>query len=100
MYEIILLSMVCACISYTITESYLFKSFRDHAKVDSVWYGKLVSCAYCLGHWIALVLVSICRVNVFEYSWIIGVPLTIFLIAWLSGFQCVIFCILVEKADK
>jgi hypothetical protein len=99
--DIVLLSVVCACISFTVTESRLFMPLRDLFWVDSQHekskIGQLFDCGYCFGHWVSFVLVAIYRPMLF-YSgfWPIDYFLTAIVIAWLSGIQWIIFHRLME----
>lgn len=98
--QIILLSMVTASISFTISESFIFKSFREYLKLNFNLFGHLFSCGYCLGHWIAFILVLIFKPKIFEFYWIIDYFLTILLISWLSAFQWISLCFLMKLSDK
>lgn len=99
MLEIIYLSFVVASISFTVTEAKLFGSFRMWAKRDNEFLGKLCSCGYCFGYWIALGLSIIYQPHPFSKTWL---PLDCFLsalvIAWLSGFQWLMMRLLAERA--
>ena len=54
MQQLIVLAFAVATISVTITESRLFKGFREWIASHWAWGGELVSCPYCFGHWVAL----------------------------------------------
>ena len=55
---VLLLSCVTASIAFTVSETVLFKSFRETVTLRSQWLGKPVSCGSCFGHWVALGLVA------------------------------------------
>jgi hypothetical protein len=100
-YEIVvLLSIVSACIAFTVTKSVLFAPIRivieDHLphKVSELFH-----CGYCFGHWVSFVLVAIYQPRLFNYFWPIDYFLTALVIAWLSGIQWAIFCILTNHVD-
>jgi hypothetical protein len=92
--------MVTASISFTATETKLFRPLRELVKGKSTFWGDFVSCGYCLGHWFAFVLVLIYRVKLFSVWTPLDYFLTILVVAWLSGFQWVLMCWLMEKAGK
>ncbi len=100
MEKVIYLSLVCASISFTVTETKLFLPGREWVKKQSAFFGKLISCGYCFGHWVALVLVMIYQPGLFNVWRLLDYFLTILVIAWLSGFQWAILCWLLEKAGK
>jgi hypothetical protein len=99
MLRVFLLSLVTASISFTVTETKLFEPLRRCMPKESFW-AELLSCSYCLGHWVAFVLVSIYRPRLFEFWWLLDYFLTALVIAWLSAFQSVFLCWLMEKAGK
>lgn len=98
--ELILLSIVNASISFTITESVLFQPLRQYLKTKTIWLSKLVSCGYCLGHWTALGLVSIYQFNLFHSNILIDYFCTILVISWLSAVQWLLMCYLMKLTDK
>lgn len=49
-----LLGLCCATISYTLTKGSIFGPLRVWVIERSLWLGKLMSCPYCMSHWIAL----------------------------------------------
>ena len=97
--EVLLLSLVTASISFTIAETKLFKPLRDwvHRKIP---WGEVLSCGYCLGHWVAFILVAIYRPRLFEMWWPLDYLLTALAIAWLGGIQWGLMCLILEKAKK
>jgi hypothetical protein len=84
---VILLSFVTASISFTVSETKLFKGFRDwiEGKNDFLFY--LFNCGYCLGHWIAFGLVALFKPKLFNSWWLLDYFLTAIVIAWLGGLQ-------------
>ena len=100
MESMIYLSLVTASISFTVTETKLFESFRERMHAWHALPGELFSCGYCLGYWIALALVTICRPRLFHVWFVLDHLLTALVIAWLSGVQWVFMCWLMEKAGK
>jgi hypothetical protein len=96
--EVVLLSLVTASVSFTISETKLFEPLRRWVK--KIHLGELLSCGYCLGHWVAFVLVSIYRPRLFDMWWPLDYFITALVIAWLSGVQWVIMCFIMDKAKK
>ena len=47
-------SLIIAVISIDVSKTYIFRSSRYTVRAKSNFLGKLVSCAYCLSHWLAL----------------------------------------------
>jgi hypothetical protein len=83
-----------------VTETKLFAPMRERVKGKSGFFGELVSCGYCLGHWMAFVMVLIYRPRLLEGWWLLDYFLTALVIAWLAGFQWAIMCRLMERAGK
>jgi hypothetical protein len=100
MEKVLYLSLVTACISFTISEAKIFLPVRDWIKKRSSLLGELFCCGYCLGHWVAFACVAIYQPKLFEFWWLLDCFLTALVIAWLSGFQYVLLCWLMEKAGK
>jgi hypothetical protein len=97
--EVVWLSLVTSSISYTVTETKLFKTPREW--VQKKWSrGEVFSCGYCFGHWVAFALVAIYRPRLFEIWWPLDYLLTALVIAWLSGIQWVLMCFLMQKTGK
>ena len=100
MKEVIFLSFVTASISFTVSETKLFKPLREWVKTKNPFFGELLFCGYCLGHWVALELVIIFQPKLFESWWLLDYFLTALVIAWLGAFQSALLCWLMEKAGK
>jgi hypothetical protein len=100
METVIYLSLVTASISFTVSEAKLFLPLREWFKRKLSYLGELISCGYCLGHWVAFALVAIYRPKLFEFWWLLDYFLTALVIAWLAAFQWIVLCWLMEKAGK
>ncbi len=100
MMEIIWLSMVAASISFTVSESKLFKPFREWVDKKCTFLGDLTSCGYCFGHWISFVLVLLYQPRLFYFWWPIDFFITALVISWLSAWQWILMCILIESSEK
>jgi hypothetical protein len=100
MKQVILLSIVTASIAFTVAETKLFESLREWIKGKSSLFGGLLSCGYCLGYWIAFILVAIYRPRLFNFWWLLDYFLTSLIIAWFSAFQWILMCWLFRKSEK
>ncbi len=96
----IYLSFVAASISFIVTETKLFAALREWLKRKNSFCGDLVSCGFCFGYWIAVALVAIYKPRLFVSWWLLDYFLTATAIAWLSGFQWAVMCLMMEKAGK
>jgi len=99
--EIFILSMAVASVSFTVSEAIIFKAIRKFISNKNKFLGKLISCGYCLGHWISFSLVAIYQPRLF-YS---AVPIfdyfiTALVIVWISAFQWLIMCWFIKKTGK
>ena len=95
------LSLVSACISFTLAEAAIFKGIRAWVKKRSAFLGKLVSCGYCTGFWVSFGLVANFQPTLFFSS----SPTTDFLFtglttAWLSGLQGALWGMMSAIAEK
>ena len=98
--DVAVLSLANAAIAFTVTETKLFGPFRDWTKAKHHALGELFACGYCLGHWSAFALTAIYRPRLFEAWWPIDYFLTAMVIAWLSAFQWILLCWLMQKVGK
>lgn len=55
--SMIFISLAVSSISYTISKTDIFESIRKKISKHSNWLGKLISCPYCLSHWISFVII-------------------------------------------
>jgi len=96
----LLLALATASASFTVCEMRLFAGFREWVARRNQWLGELFSCAYCLGHWIALGLVAVYRARLF-HAWLpLDYFLTALVIAWASALQWVVMCWLMDRTGK
>lgn len=100
MEQIALLSLATASIAFGIAETKVLTAFRAWARRRNGWFGELVSCGYCLGHWIALALTTIYQPHALSAWWALDIALTTLIIAWLAAFQWALLCRLLEMARK
>jgi hypothetical protein len=98
--QILLFSLPNAAIAFTVAETKIFAPFRNWTKQKSAFFGELVSCGYCLGHWTAFAIVAIYRPRLFDLWSPLDFFLTAVTLAWLSAFQWILLCWLMHKAGK
>ncbi len=97
---VIYLSLVTASVSFTVSETKIFLPLREWAQQRSHFLGSLLSCGYCLGHWVAFALAALYRPRLFELWWLLDYFLAALVVSWLSAFQWILLCLLMEKAGK
>ncbi len=95
-----LLSMVTASVSFTVAEAALLAGFRKRTGALSAFLGKLVSCGYCTGHWVAFGLVLVYRPRLFHAWWPLDYFLTALVIAWLAAFQWAALAWVLDRTGK
>jgi len=100
MNNVIYLSFVTAAISFTVTETKIFKPLRQWMKSKSIFLGDLLSCGYCFGHWVAFALTIVYHPRLFTSWWLLDYFLTALIIAWFSGMQWAFMSLLMDKAGK
>jgi len=100
MEAVLFLSFVTASIAYTVSETKLFRPFRERIARASRLLGELCTCGYCLGHWIAFGLVAIYRPRLLHGWWLLDYVLTALIIAWFGAVQWALMCWLMHKAGK
>ena len=55
--DLVVLGLASATVSVTVAQSKLFKPLRQWlADGSSEWFQDLITCPYCMGHWVSLVL--------------------------------------------
>lgn len=55
----IYLGVAVACVSVTLTRSYLFENLRNWICRKNKFIGKLISCPYCAAHWIGFIFIVV-----------------------------------------
>ena len=70
------LSLIVMCVANTISREKVFEPLRNRLGGKDTWIGYLVSCPYCLSHWISFALVPLfgLRLAVIPYHWPIATP--------------------------
>lgn len=98
---IIYLGVANGMISGCIAKSYFFEWFRDLVSWFSYPLHKLISCPYCLSHWVAVIMVWLwvpkltnCGVAFFDYVVAAFVMVAVASISWGAAFY------LMDRAEK
>lgn len=100
MEEVLYLSVVSASITFTVTETKIFRPIREWTERKSRFLGEMLCCGYCFGHWVAFALVAIYRPRLVGAWWPLDYLLTALVVAWFAALQWVVMCWLMEKAGK
>ena len=57
--ELVYLSLATATVSVTVSQTEIFKPVRDYVNNKIKWLHYLVTCSYCMCHWVAGALVLV-----------------------------------------
>ena len=92
LYTLLILSLVVACIAWTVTQEEIFKEWRDFCQEKSekaknilvrkffyVW-----TCEYCFSHWVTIVILIVTGFRVLIDDWR-GYVLAFFLLPWIAN---------------
>ncbi|HVU51505.1 MAG TPA: DUF1360 domain-containing protein [Polyangia bacterium] len=71
--QLLFVSAVVMGLSHTIAHERVFAPLRARLGGKATWWGYLVSCPYCLSHWLAFVLVPVTRTYPVERAALPGV---------------------------
>lgn len=98
---IILMSMIVACISWTISRSVLLQAPRELLKKKSKFFGRLIVCPYCVSHYVGAIIAFLAVSSglysfLYFYGFVDWFILTILLV-WLAAFQHAILDRLTSK---
>lgn len=66
---ILVLGIVCGMISLTVTSAKIFLPFRTFVKARSTWWGDLITCPYCFGHWVSAGLTLLFKPKLINWQW-------------------------------
>lgn len=97
----ILLSMVVASISFFISHTQLLEKFRRWIGKNEggVFFYNLITCCYCLGHWVAIAVLLIVPMRLFDIFAPLDYVLTWLVISWLAGIQSLVASRLWDKGE-
>ena len=59
MIDFALTALAIGAIAMTVGKGSIFRRFRAYCRSRLPWLGQLVSCPYCLSHWLAFIAVSV-----------------------------------------
>jgi hypothetical protein len=91
-FWLIILSMVVASISWTVTQEEIFREWREKCEEKSKSCGNILqrkffyvfTCEYCFSHWVTIVVLIVTGFRLLIDDWR-GYALAFFLIPWLSN---------------
>lgn len=83
----VLFSMIVASISFFISHTQLLEKYKKQLWKHSEFFGMLIDCCYCLGHWVAVVVLIIFPVRLFGIFLPADYLLTWLVISWMAGLQ-------------
>ena len=92
-YWLIVLSLVVACIAWTVTQEKIFEEPREFAKRKSENASNILvrkfcyvwTCEYCFSHWVTIVVLLIAQFRLLIDDWR-GYFLSFFVLPWLANF--------------
>ena len=98
LYWLLLLSLVVASISWTVTQEKIFEEPRDFAKEKSETSRSLFirkfcyvwTCEYCFSHWVTILVLIIVRFPLMFDDWR-GYFLSFFILPWIANFWMSIY---------
>lgn len=89
----ILFSMVVASVSFFISHSQLMERPRnwllkrgEAGKIGALFF-ELITCPYCLGHWLTAALIVAFPMRLFGIFWPVDYLFTWLAISWVAGLQ-------------
>jgi len=94
--EVILISAATASISFVVSESVLFRPVRLLAARCCPMLGKLLSCGFCLGYWVAAAFELLYWPRLFSCWDPLDYGVTVAVVAWFSGLQWATMCALLK----
>lgn len=91
-FWLLILSIVVASISWTVTQEEIFSEWREYCKDKSKTSGNLLrrkffyvfTCEYCFSHWVSLLLLILTGFRILIDDWR-GYILAFFLLSWLAN---------------
>lgn len=81
----ILIAIAAAAASFLVSRTQIFERPRKWVEQKSDFFGDLVTCNYCLGHWMTAGLMAIMPVAVFGTFRPLDYFLTWLVISWVAG---------------
>ena len=95
-FTLVLISLAVSSMSMTVSQTAMFRPFRLRLYARSRFIGKLVSCPYCLSHWLAFGFVgwSGC------FQGVLGFILASFAVVTLASFSSLVIAWFLEEIDR
>lgn len=78
MMEVMIICLAISSISLTLSKSYIGKILVAWAFKRSEIFGELMSCHYCLAHWLALIFYAVYQPSLIEGYFIVDAIISIF----------------------
>jgi uncharacterized protein DUF1360 len=82
MFQLLAVSAVVMGLSYTIAKEELFRGLRERCGGAETWLGYLVSCPYCLSHWVAFIIVPLTGSYYVHMAASIRIPVVAPIVDW------------------
>lgn len=70
--SLLIISLAVSTISLTISKSKIFASTREFISDRFEWLGEMISCFYCLSHWVAVIVVTTTHFET-KFGWVVTV---------------------------
>ena len=91
-FWLVILSMVVACIAWTVTQEEIFRELREYCSEKSKTCKPLLSrkmfyvftCEYCFSHWVTIIILILTGFKLLIDDWR-GYLLAFFLLPWLAN---------------
>jgi hypothetical protein len=112
-YRLFVVASVVMGASHTIARERLFRPLRDRLGGKESWLGYLVSCPYCVSHWVAFVVVPLTGSYFVEtaplgspFAWVVRWLLSSIFVATVAAYLRVLFYVadesqvLLRKVEK
>lgn len=86
-WHCVVLALVVSSISYTMSSMEIFEPLRSFCSKQNKWLGSLISCFYCLSHWVTFFFVILYKPQVIPGShFLINLLVSSFFIIQLSTY--------------
>jgi len=91
-FSLVILSMIVACIAWTVTQEEIFREWREVCSDKSKTCGNILqrkffyvfTCEYCFSHWVTLIILIFTGFRLLIPDWR-GYVLAFFLLPWLAN---------------
>jgi hypothetical protein len=85
------LALAVAAVAMTVGRSNVFAPLRTFVDDRSRWFGELVSCPYCVSHWLAFAAVAVYRPRIVDSGVVLAdYAVAAFALVSLATFACAI----------